>query len=143
MAPPKRPTKPSKRPSAPPVFEGTPEPVIPPPPPTKPEGVGISIEPEEPEPGGAEDYYKRIHGHRTVLAMRAIKREEPMATLVDDAPEPPGGAITLLARVFAAEKEVAGLRERLAEALHERDAARGQVIILTERARLAREALDR
>ncbi len=143
MAPPKRPSKRPSRPPAPKVFPSEPEPFIPPPPPTRPEGVGISIEPGTPEPGGAEDYYKRIHAHRTVLAMQAVKPEaKPMAVLVDDEGEPTPGAAALLQRVFASEREVAVLRERLSEMQHERDAARGEVIALTERLRLVRLALD-
>jgi hypothetical protein len=104
------------------------------------------LSPGTPEPGGAEDYYKRIHAHRTVLAMNAVRAApdpKPEAVIVDDHNDPPSaGAQTLLQRVFAAERDAAHLRERLLETTHERDAARGEVVLLTERIRLARVALD-
>ncbi len=138
----KRPLKrPSKRPPIPRGEE--PEPFIPPPPPTKPEGVGASLTEGEPEPGGAEDYYKRIHAHRTVLAMHAERpNPKPEAVIVDDDGGPASvGAQALLTRVFAAEREASDCRERLAEALHERDAARGRVLVLQDRVDRARAAL--
>lgn len=117
----------AKRPSKRPPSD------IPPPPDTQPEGRGIVISNDEPEAGSAEDYYKRIHAHRTVLAMKAVRPDAPaagMAVLVDEDDERSNGAQALLQRVFAAEKEVTDLRERLAERTHERDAARGEVLRL-------------
>lgn len=125
------PKRPSKRPSAPPFSGG--EPPIPPPPPTKPEGVGLVISPgDEAEP--AESYYKAIHAHRTVLAMKAVRPDGPGPAEREDRQ-------ALLRRVFAAEKDAAVLRERLAETERERDAARGEVIALREKLRAAADAL--
>lgn len=111
----KPPRRPTRRPPAPSSGEGAPEEVIPPPPPTRPEPLGVVIEaPDLVE--GAEDYYKRIHAHRTVLAMKAVRPGQPVAVLVDedadDAPPDPARS-ALLERVFAAEREVAKLQELL------------------------------
>lgn len=141
MPPPKRPSARPKRTSLPREEE---PPYIPPPPPTRPEGLGVILEPGVPETGSSEDYYKRIHAHRTVLAMHAVRpNAKPEAVIVDDDREPASAAAQLLlARVFAAEREATDLRERLSEACHERDAARGEVVLLKERIRLLRVALD-
>jgi hypothetical protein len=111
----KPPRRPTRRPPAPPVGGEGAQDDIPPPPPTRPEPFGVVIEaPDLVE--GAEDYYKRIHAHRTVLAMKAVRPGEPVAVLVDDesgdAPPDPTRA-ALLERVFAAEREVAKLHELL------------------------------
>lgn len=126
----------AKRPSKRPASGDSDKNEIPPPPDTQPEGRGVVLSPPD-ETDGAEDYYKRIHAHRTLLALKAVRPGAPpagMAVLVDDDGKEEGapsfGAQALLQRVFAAEKEAANLRERLAEAIHERDAARGEALKL-------------
>lgn len=118
-------------------------PSIPPPPPTKPEGVGIAITaPTDEEPGGPEDYYKRIHASRTVLAMKAVKPPVPGAMLVEESGASKDAQV-LLARVFAAEKEARDERERREEAERERDVARGEALVLRATLDAVRAALLR
>lgn len=141
MPPSRRPPKrPSKRPSTlPEAREPEPFPPIPPPPDTKPEGVGVVLTPNE-EPEGPEAYYKAIHAHRTVLAMRVPKDAPTEPRLPEETNDAPA---RLLKRVFDAERETALLRERLAEVTRERDVARGEALALRRRLSTIRDALDR